>query len=104
MSDTVKRLPWISLRRWYARVREAQGRACLEQCSHCWLDVLIEAEEVSRIVLVLQRDQPFIRCWTVGCFDPIFSLRAQVVDIDSLAFKWLHRLPEVPRPLDILFG
>src|SRR5215217_8004516 len=72
--------------------------------SCCGLDVLVEAEQVRRIVLVLQRNQPFIFVGTVGCSDPIRLLSPiEVVDVNSVACKWLHRLPKVAHPLDVTF-
>jgi hypothetical protein len=41
---------------------------------------LIEAEQIRRIVLVLQLLQPFI-VDAIGSFDPFFALVSQIVDV-----------------------
>src|SRR5829696_2162708 len=64
--------------------------------------VLVETEEVRRIVLVLQGYQPLVVC-AVCLLDPVFSLFSQVVDVDPCLEERLHRLEERTRPLDILF-
>src|SRR2546423_14537888 len=72
--------------------------------SHRRLDILVEAEQVRRVVLVLQGDQPFVLVGAIGRSDPILVPPIQVVDVGRLAFIWSHRLPEVSRPPDVLLG
>src|SRR5947209_7477852 len=70
---------------------------------HCGrFDVLVEMEEVGRIILVLQSHQPFV-------VDPIrisyrcqpFLFTSQEVDIGSIGCKRLHRRPERTGPANI---
>src|SRR5712691_11975612 len=65
------------------------------------LDILVQPEEVRRVVLVLQGDQPVILL-TVHCPDPVLFVYIKVVDIGSLAFIWSHRLPELTCPANVL--
>src|SRR5829696_7476354 len=46
-------------------------------------DVLIEAKQVSWVVLVLQRDEPLVLLRTVGGADPILLIPHLVVDVDA---------------------
>src|SRR5918994_1266306 len=65
-------------------------------------DVLVETEEVCRVVLVLQGYQPLVVC-AVRLLDSVFSLFSQVVDVNTTLKERLHRLEERTRPPDILF-
>ncbi len=49
----------------------------------CWFDVLIEAEDIGRIVPVLEGDQPLV-VDTVGRADPLFPFVTQKVCVDAL--------------------
>src|SRR5215470_2406271 len=40
---------------------------------HCWLDILVDAKQVGRIVQVLDGHQPLIVV-AIGGFDPLFTL------------------------------
>jgi len=58
--------------------------ACLRRLSHRRLDMLIEAEEVGRIILILQRYQPHILCRPIGGLHPLgtfIRLLPQIVDV-----------------------
>ena len=50
--------------------------------SHRWLDVLVEAEQVRRIVLVLEADQPLI-VLTIGGPHALFTLFTQIIYVDT---------------------
>ena len=46
-------------------------------------DVLVEAKQVSRVVLVLERDQSLVLLSTVGGADSILLITHLVVDVDA---------------------
>ena len=64
------------------------------------LDVLVEPEQVRRIVFVLQRDKPLI-AMAVSSPDPRGLFRVQVVDVHFAGRKGLHRIPELSGPPDV---
>src|SRR5262245_63550114 len=71
------------------------------------LDVLVQAEEVGRIILVLQGDQLRILRRTIGGLHPLYSLvrlLPQIVDVHPIGRERLHRLPELARPPDARRG
>ena len=53
-----------------------------------WFDILIQREEVGRIIPVLEGHQPFV-VDSIGGSDPLFALVTQEVDIDPRASKRL---------------
>src|SRR5205823_9456382 len=67
----------------------------------CRLDVLVEAEQVRRIVFVLQGDEPLVAL-AVGGPDPRGFFRVEVVDIHLSGREGLHCRPELPGPLDMI--
>src|SRR5277367_5307105 len=69
----------------------------------CRLDVLVEAEEVRRIVFILQGDEP-PEVVAIGSPDPRAFLGVQVVDVHFTGRERLHRRPELPGPLDVTGG
>src|SRR5664279_5380348 len=68
-----------------------------------WLDVLVEAEQVRRIIGVLEGNEPVI-VGAVGLPYPLLALHAEHVDVDPTACKWLRRLRGFAGPLDMLIG
>src|SRR5690348_1880132 len=64
------------------------------------LDVLIEAEQVGRVVGVLERDQPFVARPVVRRTHAVLPLGAELVHVDADRVG-LHRRPEVARPRDV---
>src|SRR2546427_2048051 len=74
-------------------------------CCLTRLDVLVEAEQIGRIVLVLQRDQPRILLWAIGSLDPsdtLVGLPPQIVNVYTASRPGLHGVPELPRPSSAL--
>ena len=71
-------------------------RALLETgaLSYRRLDVLVESEQVRRIVCILQRHQPFVVA-TIGRPDPRGCPGVQVVDVHPTRCERLHRGPEL---------
>src|SRR5438874_7177296 len=67
----------------------------------CRLDVLIEPEQVCRIIFILQGDEPLIAL-AVGGPDPRGFFRVEVVDIHLSGREGLHCRPELPSPLDMI--
>src|SRR5712692_1057918 len=67
---------------------------------HGRLYVLVEAEQVSRVVPILQRDEPLI-VPAVGPGNPAGLLSVQMVDVNLTAGKRLNRIPVIPRPLNV---
>src|SRR4051812_24224915 len=65
-----------------------------------WLDVLVVAEDVLRVVCSLEFDEALV-VMTVGSADPLIPLVAQVVHVHVLAGVRAHRVPERPRPRDV---
>jgi hypothetical protein len=63
-----------------------------------WLDVLVEPEEVGRVVGLLQGSQPLIGARRIGCTHAGFPLVAQEVHVDAPARERLHGRPELPCP------
>src|SRR5215211_7416934 len=57
------------------------------------LYVLVEAEEIGRVVLVLQAEQTII-VRAVRRLHPVFSFLSQVVNVDAPLEERLHRLEE----------
>src|SRR5829696_1903223 len=60
-----------------------QNQATPAQSCGSRRDVLVEAKHVSRVGLVLQRDQPLVLLRPVGRADPILPLPHLVVDVDT---------------------
>jgi hypothetical protein len=69
------------------------------------LDVLVEPEEVGRIVPVLERHETIVDR-AVRRPDAVGALLAwfQVVDVDAAGGVRLDRLPDIACPLDVLVG
>src|SRR5215212_4728613 len=63
--------------------------------------VLVEAEEVVRVVAVLQRLEPLILLSPVGLADPLLTLLHEEVHVDARVVGLKGR-PEVPDPLPLL--
>src|SRR5262245_20588246 len=106
-SDIVERLLCVPLavvsnRSEAAIIRSPRRRALYRQ-----LDVLVEAEEVGRIILVLQGNQLRILRRTIGGLHPLYSLvrlLPQIVDVHPIGRERLHRLPELATPTDARQG
>src|SRR5829696_10429593 len=64
-------------------------------------DVLVEAEEVVRVVATLQRLEPVVLLGPVGSADPLLTLLHQEVYIDTCVVGLKGR-PEVSGPLPLL--
>src|SRR5215469_17055102 len=70
---------------------------------HCRSNVLVMAEQVRRVVLVLQRHKPVVIC-AEGSLDPLrplLSLDANLVDVVTAGGEWTHHLRKLARPLDV---
>src|SRR5579875_1362683 len=67
---------------------------------HRRLDVLIEAEQVGRVVGVLERDQPLVALPAVRRAHAVLPLGTELVHVDADR-EGLHRRPEVARPLNV---
>src|SRR6266849_9266637 len=75
-------------------------RCCLTR-----LDVFVEAEQIGRVVLVLQRNQSRILLPAIGILDSsgaLVGLPPQIVNVHSPGREGLHSIPEVPCPSDAL--
>src|ERR1051325_3343885 len=82
----------------------ARGLSCLCMNSLLylsgWLDVLIQLEEVGRVILVFQGNQPVV----VGPISrpyPLLALIAEKVDVDAAQREGTRGRPEHPRPPDM---
>src|SRR5215207_359400 len=64
-------------------------------------NVRVEAEEVLRVVLLLQGRQPLVRLGTVGVLHPRVLAGIQVVHVDRLFRGGLQGLPAVTYPLHV---
>src|SRR5215208_3784514 len=68
------------------------------------LHVLVQPEQVCRVIPALERDEPSVLLRRVGVAHAVLALAlAQVVDVDA-AREWPRRLPEVARPGDVPAG
>src|SRR5215831_19052519 len=66
------------------------------------LDIRIQAEEVRRVIRVLQGHQPFVVV-AIGQSDAVVTIvEAQFVDVDAHASEAMDRLPELASPVDVL--
>src|SRR5262245_17066970 len=65
------------------------------------LDVLVEAEEVGRVVGALELDQPVVLLGAVGLSNAVGALVAEEVDVDAVARVGLQGVEEVARPGDV---
>src|SRR3989442_804552 len=86
------------------RVSHKLGTLCRRGCL-TRLDVLVEAEQIGRIVLVLQREQPRILLWAIRSLDPsgaLVGLPPQIVNVYTASRPGLHGVPELPRPSSAL--
>ncbi len=66
-------------------------------------DVVVHAEEVRRVVLVLQSDEAVV-IRTIGFTGVRISFVLQVIDIDACDHERSHGVPEVARPFNVLCG
>src|SRR5437867_11806006 len=80
--------------------RVMQGPPFTPLRSHRRLDVLVEAEEVVRIILLLERHQPGV-VLAVGALGPLPTLVAPVVHIHPAPPARLPRRPQPPRPAGV---
>src|SRR5215831_7582368 len=65
------------------------------------LDVLVDAEEVGRVVCPLESCQPLVVTLAVGRAHAVLALVAEEVEVDAPARVGLHRVEEVSRPSDV---
>ena len=85
---------------WCNRSREFKQ---VEQIRSCrWANVLIEAEDVRRIILVLERDQPRI-VLAVGSLNTILAFVAEIIGIDTAGGERPYGVPELARPGNVRF-
>src|ERR1700730_16393767 len=69
-------------------------------------DILMHPEHVLRIVFMLQCEQTLVFARAVSGADAIHSLvglLAEVIHVDVASRVWLERLPQLPRPANVLF-
>src|SRR5215212_3693289 len=78
------------------------GRGSGDYLHRRW-DVLVEAEEVGRVVLVLQRNQPIV-VGVIGGPHPLLALHTEIIDIDRRWRERLQRVPKFSRPGDVALG
>src|SRR5713101_5561803 len=71
-------------------------------CRFGWLDVVVHAEEVCRVVFVLQGSQSIVVRAVGGSREGVSFVR-DVVDIRAGHKVRPHRFPILPCPLDVLF-
>src|SRR5215471_12493943 len=55
-------------------------------------DVRIEAEEVGRVILVLQAHEPLV-VRPIGCSDSVVAFLREVIDIHPASREWPHEVP-----------
>src|SRR5688572_17144537 len=67
-------------------------------------DVLIDAEEVRRVVLPLERTKPLVLRRAVGRAHAVLPLLAQKIYVDAAGGMWAYSLPKVPDPRDARSG
>ena len=67
-------------------------------------EVLVQTEQIRRIVLVLQGDQACILGAAMNRSHPLLPFVAEEVHVDAPIRDRVHGLPEVARPLDVLVG
>src|SRR5262245_7402547 len=65
------------------------------------LDVLVEPEEVGRVVDSLESRKPLVVALAVGCAHTALALVPEEVDVHAPVGVRLHRVEEVPRPGDV---
>src|SRR5262245_3166096 len=63
-------------------------------------DVLVQPEEVRRVVLAFERPEPLVLGLTVGRPHSVLPLVPEKVHIDTARGKRTHRLPQLPGPRD----
>ena len=68
------------------------------------LDVLVEAEEVGRVVDPLESREPLVVALAVGLAHAVLALVAEEVDVDASARVGLQRVEEVACPGDVAVG
>src|SRR5215467_3919375 len=68
---------------------------------HHWPDVLVEAEQVCRVVLVFQRDEPVEVAAVGGLYPGCAFLCVEMVDVHLPTRKRLDGSPELAGPLDM---
>src|SRR5262245_3595695 len=85
----------------------------LYACSRCFatvarailgIDVLVEPEEVGRVVGALELDQTLVVSRAVGLAHPVAALFAEEVHVHAAPGVLLHRVEEVLRPGDVEIG
>ena len=64
----------------------------LPHYSHRRFDICVEAEEVARIVLVLQSHEPLV-VRPIGCPHFVFAFLTEVVDVHTAGREWPHHVP-----------
>lgn len=57
------------------------------------LDVLVHAKKIRRVVFRLQGDEALVLRRRVGFADPVFPLVSEIVHVDGVGQKRLHRVP-----------
>src|SRR6516225_759604 len=71
--------------------------------SDLWFDVLVQAKEVLRVVLLLDRHEPVV-VGTERGFDRAFSLLTQVIQEVRIARERTHRIRQTASPFDMALG
>src|SRR5215208_6541601 len=66
-------------------------------------DVLVQLEDVARVVALLEADQPVPGRFAVGLPDPVRSFVAQVVDVAAAGRPRPEPLPRRPGPRPVAF-
>jgi hypothetical protein len=84
-------------------VPQRLARVIASACSHSGLDVLVESEEVGRVVGALELDQPLVVSRAIGLANPVAALFAEEVHVHAPPGVRLQRVVEVPRPGDVAF-
>src|SRR5215207_2348933 len=79
----------------------ALGWRCHPSVVVAWLDVLIDAEEVLRIPLVLQRHELGVLLCAVACSHPLLPPVGLEVQVHGPGREGSHRLGESSDPVDV---
>src|SRR5215212_11048956 len=90
-------------RDWFVVAFPSVARVRYKGSSHSDVgpDVLVEAEEVVRVVAALERLEPVVLLGPVGLADSLLTLLHQEVYVDARVVG-LQRRPEVPGPLPLI--
>src|SRR5262249_55048500 len=70
---------------------------------YIWGNVLVHVEEVCRIVFLLQSKKALV-VFSKSLTDSLFAFVTQIVHVGRTLIEWLHRLPALPRPMNVLLS